>query len=208
MPVDLSLKFWLGLLLGALVVLFIFVPLARNLFNLLPSNVDEGTYSSFLELDKAISEVAQNVRENKEIPFYIKPDAYILVGFNKECGFNENDKDCPVANCHDTDSDYYIPKPKTCSSNKACLCLFSDFNLGDFDGEDNEPIIPCTSYSDVDYLVGKKGEGLNDGVAGIINGVEHESLVIYGSCGEEWGVNKIRVEKKVENNEVMIIIGA
>ena len=207
MAIDVSLKFWMGLLLGALVVAFVFIPLARNLWGLLPANVDEATYASFLELDKQIVELAGGTKNEREIPFYIKPNAYILVGFNRDCAYNKNDGNCPIAVCHDSDDDYYIPKPGECSVKKSCLCLFNDFNLGDFDGEDNKPVVPCVSYDSIDYFVGKKGDVFNDGDSMKIGG-EYESLVIYGECDEEWGVHKIKMEKKSIDSKVLIMFSA
>jgi len=208
MAIELSLKFWMGLLLGALVVAFIFIPLSRNLWGLLPANIDEASYASFLELDKVIVEIAGGTKNEKEIPFYIKQDAYILVGFNRDCGYNNGDRNCPVAVCHSSDSDYYIPKPKECSVGKSCLCLFNDFNLGDFDDEDNKPVVPCVSYDSIDYLVGKNGDLFNDGNLRVIGNKEYESLVIYGDCNEEWGVHKMRLEKILIGDKILVMFSA
>jgi len=175
---------------------------------LLPSNIDEGTYNSFFELDGKIIEVAQGNKDVEKLPYYIKADSYILVGFNKKCSSNENDVNCPVATCHSTDRDYFIPKPRQCSFEKSCLCLFSDFNAGDFDDESNEPVVPCISYDSVDYLVGRSGEKFNDGRRSIVQGIEHESLVIYGECGDPWKTRDMKIEKTILGEEVLLILGA
>ncbi len=207
MAVELSLGFWMGLLIGALIVVFVFVPLARNLWDLIPASVDEATYNSFLELDRAIIDIVSVGVDEKEIPFYIKDDEYILVGFNKGCDFNKGDDRCPVSWCHYSDKGYSLPLPKSCSVGKSCLCLFKDIVAGDFKDEDNEPVVPCISYSSIDYLVGKKGEGFNDG--GIVNvrGIEHEYLVIYGSCDEAFGARRMKLQKNDVDGSILVIVG-
>jgi len=193
MAIELSLKFWMGLLLGALIVAFVFIPLAKSLWSLLPPNVDESTYASFLELDKKLIEVSQGSRSEIELPFYLKPSVYILIGFNKECSRNQNDNKCPAVGCYNPSSDYYIQLPDECALGRSCLCLY----------DKNRPVI-CRSYSDIDYLVGNTDSILNEGNGINIQGTNYESFALYGKCKEEFGARKLKLERKLIDENILI----
>ncbi|MEK6951765.1 MAG: hypothetical protein AABX29_02010 [Nanoarchaeota archaeon] len=200
----------IGLIIGAIIFATVVIPLFRFIYGWYTSGVEEVTENNFNELDKVINSLLKDENRNEEVmDYYIKDNAYILVGFSSRCKPQENDLNCPVAQCHTTwpwsDDTYHIPAPTSCFAEKSCLCLFKDLNAGDFDGEDNKAL-KCFSYPKANYLVSSVND-VNVGKAISLGSRGYEDLVIYGECGKILGPTKLQLRKiKLNDKETIIEI--